>query len=482
MQGEPSTPPRTPGGPGHLPTPSSMSSSKRRSGEARPSWPSPKQREPSSAPPTEDDSLTPAMLRVPARPRRSPAFYPYPPGQSVPHTAHFPGSQAHRSASTRHAPQLDSALTPQPPTRTPPHSATFPTQQRGLQAQMGTGPVRVRMSHPYATTSPYYQTREHATNTLRSANPAPHPSGVSRAQIVKALNARAGSYWFHPETADCLLRESFVFEAECPCAMLTRTDIPLPRTTAVAATPLTANSVHSNQPQHSYWPPTPPPGSTMPHPGVSTPRQLLSRRGSLPDANNSPVLVFPLHREYLVTQSTLLRTLLTTSPHLDLAALATSSPPLPEQSPSPSRTVRGARILPTRSGATVAIHVPLPDPASFGVLLHWLYWGDDGALESALNRGLVTWQGVVKNIDYLSLDDSVKRVLGKWWRRWIKTDSGRGRSTETIPDEGSSERVPLPDGENEPTQSWSEVDEGDAGHAEGFVSGPVPLLLGARRP
>lgn len=54
--------------------------------------------------------------------------------------------------------------------------------------------------------------------------------------------------------------------------------------------------------------------------------------------------------------------------------------------------------------------------------------GDVSALETALNRGLVTWQGVVKNIEYLALDDSVKRVMGKWWRRWVKTDVGRQRT------------------------------------------------------
>ena len=27
------------------------------------------------------------------------------------------------------------------------------------------------------------------------------------------------------------------------------------------------------------------------------------------------------------------------------------------------------------------------------------------------------------NIDYLDLDDSIKRIVGKWWRKWIKTES-----------------------------------------------------------
>ena len=31
----------------------------------------------------------------------------------------------------------------------------------------------------------------------------------------------------------------------------------------------------------------------------------------------------------------------------------------------------------------------------------------------------------MKNIEYLALDDSIKRVIGKWWRTWVKTDVGR---------------------------------------------------------
>jgi hypothetical protein len=51
--------------------------------------------------------------------------------------------------------------------------------------------------------------------------------------------------------------------------------------------------------------------------------------------------------------------------------------------------------------------------------------GDAQGLETALSKGIVTWQGVVKNIDYLGLDDGIKRVIGKWWRRWVKVAVGR---------------------------------------------------------
>lgn len=136
------------------------------------------------------------------------------------------------------------------------------------------------------------------------------------------------------------------------------------------------------------------------------------------------MLVFPLHQDYLYPQSSLLRTLLSSSSsqldsiHLDGRPSSAGAPP---------KVVRGARLLPTSIGEPLAVYLPLPDPASFSVLVHWIYWGDVEALESALSKGIVEWQGVVKNIHYLGMDDNVKRVMGKWWRRWVKTEARAAR-------------------------------------------------------
>jgi hypothetical protein len=37
----------------------------------------------------------------------------------------------------------------------------------------------------------------------------------------------------------------------------------------------------------------------------------------------------------------------------------------------------------------------------------------------------------VKNIEYLGIDDRVKRVVGKWWRKWVKVSTGRSRQAGT---------------------------------------------------
>lgn len=68
--------------------------------------------------------------------------------------------------------------------------------------------------------------------------------------------------------------------------------------------------------------------------------------------------------------------------------------------------------------------------------------GDVGSLEKVLSKSMVTWQGIVKNIEYLSLDDSIKRVMGKWWRTWVKTDVGRQSHSQSQPQADSQHQLP----------------------------------------
>ncbi|WVR09298.1 hypothetical protein IAU60_006363 [Kwoniella sp. DSM 27419] len=147
-------------------------------------------------------------------------------------------------------------------------------------------------------------------------------------------------------------------------------------------------------------------------------RDASGRRGSLPgDSQLEQCLVFPLHRDYLTTQSALFRTLLNCSaaqlpepvPRDDSGRLVFQSP-----------IVRGAKVLPTKAERPKALYVPLPDPASFAVILHWLYWHDADHFNHCLSKGMVTWQGVIRNIEYLSLDNEIKLLAGRWWKRWVK--------------------------------------------------------------
>lgn len=67
-------------------------------------------------------------------------------------------------------------------------------------------------------------------------------------------------------------------------------------------------------------------------------------------------------------------------------------------------------------------------------------------IEKALSNGLVSWQGLVKSIDYLDLEAPIKRTVGKWWRRWIKTEP----QTERAPRSRAG-----------PSDAWFDEDDDD---------------------
>jgi hypothetical protein len=64
--------------------------------------------------------------------------------------------------------------------------------------------------------------------------------------------------------------------------------------------------------------------------------------------------------------------------------------------------------------------------------------GDACMVEDALSRGHVSWQGLVHDIDYLDLDDPIKRIVGRWWRKWVKTE-GKGSRGAARTDEDDDE-------------------------------------------
>ena len=69
--------------------------------------------------------------------------------------------------------------------------------------------------------------------------------------------------------------------------------------------------------------------------------------------------------------------------------------------------------------------------------------GDATVLEKALAQGKISWQGVVKNTEYLGLDNAIKRILGSWFRRWVKVaDARAGARRRTSGTRESSEAPP----------------------------------------
>jgi hypothetical protein len=68
-----------------------------------------------------------------------------------------------------------------------------------------------------------------------------------------------------------------------------------------------------------------------------------------------------------------------------------------------------------------------------------MYWGDVAAVESALTSGVVSWRGLVANIQYLGLDDRTKRVVGRWWRRWARAEERANRGFDADADSEEEE-------------------------------------------
>lgn len=84
-----------------------------------------------------------------------------------------------------------------------------------------------------------------------------------------------------------------------------------------------------------------------------------------------------------------------------------------------------------------------------------------------MSKGTVSWQGIVKNIEFLGLDDSIKRVMGVWWRRWVKVAAGRKESErkqqKARTDERRSESV---DAEGDTSMSEGGGNEDEAASAD----------------
>ncbi|WVQ79763.1 hypothetical protein IAT38_001863 [Cryptococcus sp. DSM 104549] len=337
---------------------------------------------------------------------------------------------------------------------------------------------------------------------------------IPRDFVMKKLQEMAGKFWYSPQTADChvvvpVLRNNSKiddnngaltarpFDHNKPTLAARPFDHNKPtlaQQQAEAPMPQTADPF---QPNRGFWPPTPVRATDGNEGGTGTNvvssstteghRDVSGRRGSMPGGYNhlEQCIVFPLHRDYLTTQSTLFRALFSSpSAHMATPTPRDKNGRLLWQSP----VYRGARLLPTKAERAKAVYVPLPDPASFGVILHWLYWHDANHFNHCLSKGLVTWQGVIRNIEYLGLDHEIKYLAGKWWKRWVKPADPGERAAPASNGKGKGRAVPpgggmdLDDDEEEDgeegmglTDSGEEADEedydGDARVEDGFADG-----------
>ncbi|KAJ9102450.1 hypothetical protein QFC21_002850 [Naganishia friedmannii] len=262
----------------------------------------------------------------------------------------------------------------------------------------------------------------------------PKTDPIPRSYVLKSLNNLAAHFWNRSATADCRI----IIPIKNP-GQLT----PSPSTLAILHSPAIASSPrfhpnHASDPNGDMRQASPPSATNTFGASASHAPMDSSSSPSQAKLDNGP-------------KSTLFQKLLDPSHNLSSAPAPVPMPSTANSSMSSfketngsSETARntgaggdpvtrgtapirinGAKVLATTPGTLTTIWLPLPDPRSFGVLAHWLYWGDSSYLEEALARGHVSWQGLIKNIEYLELDNRIRRVLGSWWRRWVKVTPGR---------------------------------------------------------
>lgn len=131
-----------------------------------------------------------------------------------------------------------------------------------------------------------------------------------------------------------------------------------------------------------------------------------------------------LHVDYLSAHSSLLRALFSGSSPLDLI---TSSNNLQQTCSAPSRTPAGQfavpanrlpRLMPCSADHPI-LFLPVPDPTSIHLLVHWMYFGRTEYIEEALNEGSIEWEGIARNVEYLGLPAEMKVFLGLWYGDWL---------------------------------------------------------------
>jgi hypothetical protein len=68
------------------------------------------------------------------------------------------------------------------------------------------------------------------------------------------------------------------------------------------------------------------------------------------------------------------------------------------------------------------LYLPVPDPTSFHLLIHWMYFGETRFIEDCLHQGIIQWEGIARNVEYLGLSPQIKMFLQDWYNDWLNPD------------------------------------------------------------
>lgn len=76
------------------------------------------------------------------------------------------------------------------------------------------------------------------------------------------------------------------------------------------------------------------------------------------------------------------------------------------------------------------LYLPVPDPTSFHLLLHWMYFNQTNIISEALHNRNIQWEGIARNVEYLRLNADIKIFLSKWYHSWLEIDTMRGEDSD----------------------------------------------------
>lgn len=161
-------------------------------------------------------------------------------------------------------------------------------------------------------------------------------------------------------------------------------------------------------------------------------------------------MVMKLHMDYLCAHSALLRGLLGGASPFDLLSALSGSRPRAPNAPS-SKHITPPPPLPCllpSPPTRPTIYLPVPDPASLRLLVHFIYFGATSYIEAALDTGELAWDGLARNVEYLGMGAEIRACLGRWYA------SASARRRPRAPADASSDS-------DTDVSSWESDDDDD---------------------
>ncbi|KAF5330839.1 hypothetical protein D9619_005474 [Psilocybe cf. subviscida] len=226
--------------------------------------------------------------------------------------------------------------------------------------------------------------------------PPPALQGVPVEYIADQLHSLAPGFWDKQETADCTII------------------IPFPHAQGKPELP-GFSAISTLEPAFSF--------------GTSYENTMPGRRYTQPPLNAVPRISLPLHTDFLAAHSSYLRGLFSGALPLDL--MFSSTPP---SSTSGIPADRLPRLMPCSPDHPI-LFLPVPDPSSVHLLLHWMYFGDFTVIQECLHSGTVQWDGIARNAEYLGLSAEMKLFLMDWYNAWLNPDRECISDADTVYDE-----------------------------------------------